>query len=137
MEYNPFARDTQINPYPVYRWLRDEAPVYHNPEVGFWALSRFDDVLNGLHDPATYTSTEGVALEHTDAAIKSMIELDPPDHTQMRKLIARRFTPSCGASRTWVRRSRRLPMSRWRSWRRLRSAQPSWGSVPSKRRSLR
>ena len=61
--------------------------------MDFWALSRFDDVLNGLHDPATYTSTEGVAIEHTDAAIKSMIELDPPDHTQMRKLIARRFTP--------------------------------------------
>ena len=38
MEYNPFARDIQTNPFPVYRWLRDEAPVYHNAEVGFYAL---------------------------------------------------------------------------------------------------
>ena len=67
MEYNPFARDIQTNPYPAYQWLRDEAPVYHNEEIGFWALSRFDDVLDGLHDPATYTSTGGVAIEQSGA----------------------------------------------------------------------
>ena len=52
MEYNPFARETQTNPYPVYQWLRDEAPVYQNEEIGFWALSRFDDVLSAHLDPA-------------------------------------------------------------------------------------
>ncbi len=93
VEFDPFDYDFHRDPYPTYEWLRDDAPLYHNERMDFWALSRFDDVLNGLHDPATYTSTEGVAIEHTDAAIKSMIELDPPDHTQMRKLIARRFTP--------------------------------------------
>ena len=37
MEYNPFERDTQTNPYPVYRWLRDEAPLYHNEDLNFYA----------------------------------------------------------------------------------------------------
>jgi len=93
VEFDPFDYGFHRDPYTTYEWLRDDAPLYHNERMDFWALSRFDDVLHGLHDPATYTSTEGVALEHTDAAIKSMIELDPPEHTQMRKLIARRFTP--------------------------------------------
>jgi cytochrome P450 len=93
LEFNPFDYGFHRDPYPTYRWLRDDAPLYHNERLGFWALSRFDDVLAGLHDPATYTSTGGVAIEHTDSALKSMIEMDPPEHTRMRKLIARRFTP--------------------------------------------
>jgi cytochrome P450 len=93
MEFDPFDYGFHRDPYPTYEWLRERAPLYHNERMGFWALSRFDDVLAGLHDPATYTSTGGVAIEHTDAALKSMIEMDPPQHTRMRKLIARRFTP--------------------------------------------
>jgi cytochrome P450 len=93
VEFDPFDYAFHRDPYPTYRWLRDEAPVYHNERMDFWALSRFDDVLDGLHDPATYTSTGGVAIEQSGAVTKSMIEMDPPDHTAMRKLIARRFTP--------------------------------------------
>jgi len=93
VEFDPFDYGFHRDPYPTYRWLRDDAPVYHNERMGFWALSRFDDVLDGLHDPATYTSTGGVAIEQSGAVTKSMIEMDPPAHTAMRKLIARRFTP--------------------------------------------
>ena len=95
MELNPFDYDFHRDPYPTYAWLREEAPVYHNPTIDFWALSRFDDVLAGLHDPATYTSTKGVALEDEGASgvAYSMIHMDPPQHTAMRKLVARRFTP--------------------------------------------
>jgi cytochrome P450 len=93
MELDPFDYGFHRDPYPTYEWLREHAPVYHNERIDFWALSRFDDVLAGLHDPDIYTSTGGVAIEHTDAALQSMIEMDPPEHTQMRKLIARRFTP--------------------------------------------
>jgi len=93
VQFDPFDYGFHRDPYPTYAWLREHAPVYHNEHLDFWALSRFDDVLDGLHDPDTYTSTGGVAIEHTDAALKSMIEMDPPEHTQMRKLIARRFTP--------------------------------------------
>jgi cytochrome P450 len=107
VELDPFDYGFHRDPYPTYAWLREHAPVYHNERMDFWALSRFDDVLNGLHDTTTYTSTGGVAIEHTDAALKSMIEMDPPDHTAMRKLIARRFTPRRIAEleplvRTWT-----------------------------------
>jgi cytochrome P450 len=94
VELNPFDHAFQSDPYPTYEWLRDAAPVYYNERLDFWALSRFDDVLAALHDTETYTSTKGVALEDDgQGASKSMIHMDPPDHTKMRKVIARRFTP--------------------------------------------
>ena len=42
--YDPTNWETQIDPYPIYARLREEAPVYHNEKLGFWALSRFEDV---------------------------------------------------------------------------------------------
>ncbi len=110
MEFNPFDYDFHRDPYPTYAWLREEAPAYHNEQLDFWALSRFDDVLAGLHDPATYTSSKGVALEDEgpQGAAGSMIHMDPPQHTAMRKFIARRFTPRRVAElepiiRAWAR----------------------------------
>lgn len=93
MEYNPFARDTQTNPYPVYQWLRDEAPVYHNEEIGFWALSRFDDVLAAHLDHATFLSGHGVTIEGYDQGIDNLISRDEPSHGWHRKLVSRLFTP--------------------------------------------
>ncbi len=95
MEFNPYDYDFHRNPHPTYEWLREHAPAYYNPKLDFWALSRFDDVLAGLHDPATYTSNKGVALEDEgpDGPAGSMIHMDPPAHTSVRKLVARRFTP--------------------------------------------
>ena len=94
MQLNPFDHAFQSDPYPTYAWLRQHAPVYHNPTLDFWALSRFSDVYSAVLDTATFTSTKGVALEDDgQGAAKSMIHMDPPDHTQMRKLVSRRFTP--------------------------------------------
>ncbi len=93
MEYNPFARDTQTNPFPVYRWLRDESPVYHNPEIGFYALSRFDDVLQAHLDPATFVSSHGVTIEGYDQGQDLLITRDEPGHGWHRKLVSRVFTP--------------------------------------------
>ena len=93
VEYNPFARDTQTNPFPVYRWLRDEAPVYHNAEVGFYALSRFDDVLQAHLDPATFVSSHGVTIEGYDQGQDLLITSDEPRHNWHRKLVSRLFTP--------------------------------------------
>jgi len=93
VEYNPFARDTHTNPYPVYQWLRDEAPVYHNEEIGFWALSRFDDVLNAHLDPATFVSGHGVTIEGYDQDNDTLIGRDEPSHGWHRKLVSRLFTP--------------------------------------------
>ena len=93
MEYNPFARDVQTDPFPVYRWLRDEAPVYHNPEIGFYALSRFDDVLHAHLDPKTYVSSHGVTIEGYDQGQDLLITSDEPRHNWHRKLVSRVFTP--------------------------------------------
>lgn len=91
--YNPFAYEMHEDPYPTYRRLRDEAPAYHNPEIGFWALSRFDDVEAGYRNWEAFTSTKGVALEEVGSAL-SMIGMDPPDQTALRKLVVKAFSPS-------------------------------------------
>jgi cytochrome P450 len=93
VEYNPFARDIQTNPFPTYRWLRDEAPVYHNPEIGFYALSRFDDVLGAHLDAATFVSGHGVTIEGYDQGQDVLISRDEPSHGWHRKLVSRVFTP--------------------------------------------
>ena len=51
MEFNPFDYDFHRDPYPTYEWLRENAPAYYNPELDFWAVSRFDDVLAGSTIP--------------------------------------------------------------------------------------
>jgi cytochrome P450 len=93
VEYNPFARETQMNPYPVYRWLRDEAPVYHNAEIGFYALSRFEDVLQAHRDASTFISRYGPTIERWDGTADVLIATDDPDHAWQRKLVSRLFTP--------------------------------------------
>jgi cytochrome P450 len=77
----------------VYRWLRDEAPVYHNAEVGFYALSRFDDVLQAHIDPVTFVSSHGVTIEGYDQGQDLLITSDEPRHNWHRKLVSRLFTP--------------------------------------------
>ncbi len=90
--FNPYAHEVHDDPFPFYRRLRDEAPVYHNEELGFWALSRYDDVLDALHDYDTYCSRHGITLEPR-SPLPMMITMDPPEHTAMRRLISRTFTP--------------------------------------------
>jgi cytochrome P450 len=104
VEFNPFSYEFHEHPNATYAWLRDEEPAYHNPAIDFWALSRFEDVLGALHDYETFTSTKGVTIEQTGTTleeteqgggygIRSLIDVDPPDHTALRKVAARRFTP--------------------------------------------
>ena len=93
MEYNPFARDTQTNPFPVYRWLRDEAPVYHNPEVGFWALPASTTCSTPTSTASTFVSGHGVTIEGYDQGQDVLISRDEPSHGWHRKLVSRLFTP--------------------------------------------
>lgn len=96
--YNPYAFALHDDPYRTYQRLRDEAPAYWNPDLEFWVLSRFDDVLEAFRDFETFSSAGGVALENrrpignVDSPNQQMIELDPPDHTHFRKLVSRVFT---------------------------------------------
>src|ERR1700756_1315068 len=93
VEYNPFDWETAHNPYPVYRQLRDEAPVYHNEQVGFWALSRYDDVVAAHLDTDVFSSANGVTIEGIDQGMPFLIVKDPPEHTWHRKIAGRMFTP--------------------------------------------
>jgi cytochrome P450 len=92
MEYNPYSPEVQADPYPLYKRLRDEAPVYHNEQMRFWALSRFEDVWDATLDWRTYSSSHGPLIEEMENSL-SIISMDPPRHTGMRNLISKGFTP--------------------------------------------
>ena len=95
--YNPYDWFTHEDPYPVYRALREEAPVYYNEELDFWALSRHADVLRAFRDVRRFSSADGVALERGQlpdpTRVMSFLAMDPPQHTRMRALVNRGFTP--------------------------------------------
>ncbi|HEU5301110.1 MAG TPA: cytochrome P450 [Acidimicrobiia bacterium] len=103
MEFDPLSEDFFDDPYDTYRWLRDEVPVYHNDKYGFWALSRFDDVVTAHRDWKTFSSEHGLTIDQlTDpnagAKGTSIIMMDPPEHDRMRKLVSRVFTPRAMAN---------------------------------------
>jgi len=95
--YDPYDVDIDADPYPVFRRLRDEAPLYYNEPHDFYALSRFEDVEPGLRDNKTYISGRGAVLEIIKADIEMppgvIIFEDPPIHTVHRSLLSRVFTP--------------------------------------------
>lgn len=94
--YDPYDYSIDADPYPIWKRLRDEAPLYHNEKLGFYALSRYDDVLEGLLDHETLVSSHGITLEMINdepIGIPMMIMMDPPEHTWLRKLVNRAFTP--------------------------------------------
>jgi len=99
VDFDPFSDVYFDDPYDLYRRLRDEAPVFHSERYGFYALSRYDDVVRAHKDWETFSSSHGVDLHtlSTDAAfvqgMRSLIMMDPPDHDRMRALVSRVFTP--------------------------------------------
>lgn len=95
--HDTFARGI---PHATFRRLRDTDPVAwvdeHDGGAGFWAVTRYADVLKVSHDVDTFTSTRGIRLEEmspqeTDAR-RTIMELDPPEHTRLRRLVNRGFT---------------------------------------------
>jgi cytochrome P450 len=95
--YDPYDFEIDVDPYPVWKRLRDEAPLYRNERYGFYALSRFDDVERGLIDWKTYRSGRGSVLEiiqsGQEVAPGSILFEDPPTHDMHRGLLSRVFTP--------------------------------------------
>ena len=99
--YDPYAPALWDDPTPTYTWLREEAPVYRHPEKGFYALSRFADVLTTLHDWETFSSAQGITLEGLPPDVQpEMITMDPPRHDELRSLVKRAFTPRSVAALT-------------------------------------
>ena len=95
--YDPYDVEIDADPYPVFRRLREEAPLYYNEQYDFYALSRYDDVERGLVDRETNISGRGGILELIKAGIEMppgiLIFEDPPTHTIHRALLSRVFTP--------------------------------------------
>jgi cytochrome P450 len=82
--------------FPHYARLRDEAPVAWNDTKGFWAVSRWDDVMAVSTDPETFCSGRGILVMEIGASYDSpptMMHTDPPEHTVYRKLVQPGFAP--------------------------------------------
>jgi pimeloyl-[acyl-carrier protein] synthase len=96
--FNPMDPEFLADPYPTYRRLRTEDPVHHSP-LDFWVLTRYEDVVAVLRDPrfikeplaAFVAARFGVAVPPGVGV--SMLDRDPPDHTRLRSLVSKAFTP--------------------------------------------
>jgi cytochrome P450 len=93
--FDPFSEEFVRNPHEMFRRLREEAPVYYNAELDFYAFTRYDDVAAAFKDHKTYSSTCGIDL----AMVKSdkpppkiILFMDPPEHRRMRSLVSKAFT---------------------------------------------
>src|ERR1051325_2176008 len=99
VEFDPFSDEYFNDPTEVYRRLRDEAPVYFNERYGFFALSRFVDVVAAHRDWKGFSSAHGVDLNMMKRepemirSLRSIIMMDPPEHDRLRALVSRVFTP--------------------------------------------
>jgi cytochrome P450 len=95
--YDPYDVDINADPYPTFRRLREEAPLYYNEQHDFYALSRYDDVERDLLDWETFRSGRGGILELIKAGVElppgTLIFEDPPTHDIHRRLLSRVFTP--------------------------------------------
>lgn len=98
IRYDPFDATIIDDPYPTYRLLRDEEPVYRAEETGTWVLSRHQDVQAAALDHDTYSSVDGIfptppGSDFFQSLLPMMIVMDPPRHNQLRALVSRAFTP--------------------------------------------
>jgi cytochrome P450 len=95
--YDPYDFDIDADPYPIWKRLRDEAPLYWNDKYEFFALSRWEDVDAAMLDWQTYLSGRGSVLEIIKAGVEippgSILFEDPPAHDEHRSLLSRVFTP--------------------------------------------
>jgi cytochrome P450 len=97
LAWDPYDLEINTNPYPVFKRLREEAPLYYNEEYDFYAVSRYPDVERGLKDRDTFISGRGGVLEIIKSGMQMpsgiVIFEDPPTHTIHRALLSRMFTP--------------------------------------------
>ena len=95
---DPYDYEFHENPYPTYRRLRDEAPLYRNDELNFWALTRHADVHQGFRNSTALSNKLGVSLDpisRTPEAYRTMsfLAMDDPGHLRLRTLVSKGFTP--------------------------------------------
>jgi cytochrome P450 len=97
IRWDPYSIGSVADPYPIFRRMREEAPIYYNDQYNFYAISRYDDCLNILGDRDTYISGDGGVLDMMGKGITipsgMFIYEDAPRHTIHRSLLTRVFTP--------------------------------------------
>jgi cytochrome P450 len=96
--FDPYDYGFHDDPYPVYAALREQAPLYRNDELGFWALSRHADVLSAFREAELFSSADGVSLDPAATGphasrVMSFLAMDDPRHFRMRSLVTKGFTP--------------------------------------------
>ena len=102
MEYDPFSQEFQADPFGVYRWMRDEAPVFYSEKWNWWALSRFEDVRAAATDPQTFLSYQGIDIDDTakdQSGPGFLPDIDNPRHDQIRRMIQPQLLPNRIAGR--------------------------------------
>src|SRR5207253_5259633 len=101
--FNPLDPEAHADPYPQYRRLREHAPMLRGP-LGYWVLSRYADIAAVLRDPRFGVGVDEaslmLAMTQDGPGVATMVELsrwmlfrDPPDHTRLRGLVSKAFTP--------------------------------------------
>jgi cytochrome P450 len=96
LAWDPLNEKYKVDPHVIWKRLRDEAPLYYNEDLDFYAVSRFADVDGFSRDPKTFVSSHGTVLEMITADkvdMEIMIFMDPPEHTRYRRLVSKAFTP--------------------------------------------
>jgi len=122
--FDPYTIYQAVDPYPLYRSLRDDAPVHYAEDADLWVVTRYEDCLGVLRDPETFSSRLGMQRAFTqtrrqrideDAAdnpfalmgaddLRILIAVDPPEHVRLRRLLSRPFTPKeIGLHESWMR----------------------------------
>ncbi len=94
--YNPLSDEVARDPYAVYRRLRDRDPIHRMRLIDAWVLTRYEDADAVLRDHKRF-SAEGRRFH--DVGLNTMLAIDPPDHTRLRALVSRVFTPR--SVRSW------------------------------------
>ncbi len=96
----PCGGESWRDPYPMYQWLREHDPVHYVEDGDYWVLSRFADVADAAIDTASFSSAMGLTFTYDerervglDRDATPIVMMDPPEHTEFRRLLARGFTP--------------------------------------------
>jgi cytochrome P450 len=95
-EYDPFTPEFHADPFAVYRWMHEEAPVYYSKRWNWWALSKWEDVRAAALDPETFLSSEGIDIDATatdQSGPGFLADIDNPRHDQLRKIVQPWFLP--------------------------------------------
>src|SRR5258708_5454129 len=89
-DFDPFSPEFRADPYPWYEQLREHAPVHRHAAAGFWSVARYEDVAYVLRNHALFSSS---AMGSIGIGNRTLINTDPPVHTDLRGVVNRVFTP--------------------------------------------